>query len=113
MSVTDVATTLGDAPQAQSSSRARDAEESPPSAAATGPADLAALDRAILDAHAREAHQDLAHLYQQAGEHAAFRGDVEASGFLFTHAYIFALKAGLRAQAELLHARLAATGREA
>lgn len=70
-----------------------------------------ALETALLAAHARDDGGALARLYAQAADLAAATGDLEGEAFYLTHAYVFALEAGA-GDAETLHARLAAMGRE-
>ncbi len=71
----------------------------------------AALDASVLAAHAAGDQRDLARLYAQAGDLAEAAGEIDAACFYFTHAYVFALAAGA-AEADALHARLLAHGRE-
>ncbi|MGC9370341.1 MAG: hypothetical protein ACP5DX_12440 [Paracoccaceae bacterium] len=68
----------------------------------------AALDAALLAAHAAGDRAALVAHYTRAAEIA---GDAAAEGFFLTHAYIYALEAG-HAEAPALHARLKAAGRE-
>jgi hypothetical protein len=72
--------------------------------AATDPA-RAALDAALLGAHARGDRAALIGLYAEAAEAATGT----AAAFYLTHAYIFALEAG-DARARALKARLVAMG---
>ena len=67
------------------------------------------LDRALLDAHARDDRSALVGLYTQAADVA---NDRDAACFYLTHAYVFALERG-DARAPDLHARLKTEGREA
>ncbi len=71
----------------------------------------AALDAALLKAHAEEDGPTLARLYSEAADLSEAAGEHEAMCFYLTHAYVFALEAG-SAEAEALHARLKAEGRE-
>ena len=68
----------------------------------------AELDAALLAAHAAGDRAALSGLYTHAAECAP---DETAAGFYLTHAYIFALEAGLP-EAEGLRQRLKAQGRE-
>lgn len=67
------------------------------------------LDQRLLAAHAADDRRALIRLYTEAGDCA---NDVDAACFYLTHAYIFALEAGVP-EASQLHARLVAEGREA
>jgi hypothetical protein len=67
------------------------------------------LDAAMIRAHAAGDRAALIRLYAQAADGAA---DLDAACFYLTHAYVFALDAGA-AEAQVLHARLVAHGREA
>lgn len=69
---------------------------------------MSRLDAALLDAHASEDRVKLAALYAQAATEAA---DDDARGFYLTHAYVYALEAGLAAASDL-RAQLVAMGRE-
>ena len=71
----------------------------------------AALDAALLAAHAAGDETALARLYTRAGDAAEAAGDIDAACFFLTHAYVFALAAGAP-EAATLHARLMAHGRE-
>lgn len=66
------------------------------------------LDTRLLDAHARGDRQALVSLYAEAADQA---NDDTARGFYLTHAYVFALEAGMPAADALRH-RLVAMGRE-
>lgn len=66
------------------------------------------LDAALLAAHAAGDRRALVELYTKAADTAA---SAEAAGFYLTHAYVFALEAGLP-EAAALRARLKAEGRE-
>jgi hypothetical protein len=66
------------------------------------------LDAQLLAAHAAEDAPALVRLYTQAAEEAH---DIDASAFYLTHAYVFALEAGLGA-AQGLRMRLVRMGRE-
>ena len=67
------------------------------------------LDRAMISAHEVGDRRALIKLYAQAADSV---NDLDASCFYLTHAYVFALEAGAR-EAQTLHARLIAHGREA
>jgi hypothetical protein len=73
--------------------------------------DRAALDAALIEAHQARDQPRLVSLYTQAAETAEARGDIGACCFHLTQAYVFALACGAR-QADSLHARLLAHGRE-
>ena len=66
------------------------------------------LDAALIAAHAADDSDALVRLYREAAETA--EGEVRRA-FYLTHAYVFALEAGL-AEADALRARLVAMGRE-
>jgi hypothetical protein len=68
-----------------------------------------ALDRQLLDAHARGDKHALVTLYTRAGETAQSE---DARYFYLTHAYIFALDTG-HPRARALLDKLKAAGREA
>ena len=70
-----------------------------------------ALDAALLQAHSDNDFQALVALYAQAADLAQSDGDTEAMCFYLTHAYVFALEAGLPIAAEL-RARLVEYGSE-
>ncbi|SLN61938.1 hypothetical protein PEL8287_03361 [Roseovarius litorisediminis] len=67
------------------------------------------LDAQMIAAHEAHDQEALIRLYTQAADTA---NDLDASCFFLTHAYIFALEAGVP-QARDLHARLKTHGREA
>lgn len=67
-----------------------------------------ALDAALIAAHGAGDGAEIARLYGQAGDAAA---DMDAACFFWTHAYVFALEAGIP-EAEIYRARLKAQGRE-
>lgn len=69
------------------------------------------LDAALLDAHARDDGPALAQLYGQAADLAEAKGDINTCCFFLTQAYVFALQTDAP-QADALHARLVAYGRE-
>lgn len=69
---------------------------------------MSALDDALLAAHAAGDRSELVALYTTAADQA---NAVEATSFYLTHAYVFALEAGM-AEASRLKARLVAMGRE-
>ncbi len=71
----------------------------------------AALDAALLQAHSENDSRTLVGLYAQAADLAQTDGDTEAMCFYLTHAYVFALETGAP-EADALHARLKAEGRE-
>ena len=71
----------------------------------------AALDAALLKAHAEGDGRALARLYTQAADLSEQSGDHDAMCFYLTHAYVFALETGAP-EADALHARLKAEGRE-
>ena len=73
--------------------------------------DRAALDAALLKAHAAGDAARLVALYTEAADVEEAGGDIEAACFYLTHAYVFALEAGL-AEAALLNKRLVAHGRD-
>lgn len=75
------------------------------------PQDSKALDTALLDAHARNDGQALARLYAQAADMAEADGNIDGCCFFLTQAYVFALQVGAP-EADALHARLVAYGRE-
>lgn len=78
-------------------------------AAVAGPGGAAPdLDAALLAAHAAGDGVRLSRLYAEAAGHAA--GE-DGAAFYLTHAYVFALEQGL-GEADALHARLLALGRE-
>jgi hypothetical protein len=66
------------------------------------------LEASLLAAHAAEDNPSLSRLYTQAADEA---GDADARAFFLTHAYVFALEAGL-AEAPALRRRLIEMGRE-
>lgn len=72
--------------------------------------DQAALDAALLAAHARDDRDALIRLYTLAGDQAEDRQDMGAAGFYLTHAFVFALEAGAP-EAKTLNQRLADQGR--
>ncbi|MFT4620752.1 MAG: hypothetical protein ACI9KS_000636 [Sulfitobacter sp.] len=69
---------------------------------------MSGLDDALLAAHAADDRAGLVTLYTQAADQA---NAVEATSFYLTHAYVFALEAGM-SQASALKTRLVAMGRE-
>ena len=77
----------------------------------TATTDRAALDAALLAAHAAGDEAALSRLYTDAADACDVAGDVDAACFFLTHAYVFALSAGLPS-ADRLNARLAAHGRD-
>ena len=66
------------------------------------------LDTALREAHERDDLPRLAALYTRAAERAT--GEIDVACFFLTHAWVFAMAAGLD-EADALHARLAAHGR--
>lgn len=72
--------------------------------------DRDALDKALLDAHAREDGAALVRLYTLAGDQAEEQQDVDAACFYLTHAFVFALESGVP-EAHDLNERLAGYGR--
>ncbi|MEL7542264.1 MAG: hypothetical protein AAGJ70_00660 [Pseudomonadota bacterium] len=77
------------------------------------PDEIGALEHAILDAHIGSDLPRLADGYRKGGNHAFASGEIDAGCFLFTQAYVYALKAGLPDFAEELRAVLMHHGREA
>ena len=71
----------------------------------------APLDCALLAAHAAGDERALSCLYARAGDAAEAAGDLDRACFYLTHAYVFALATGAP-EADALHARLLAHGRE-
>ncbi len=69
---------------------------------------MSGLDDALLAAHSRNDREALVRLYAQAADAS---DDKEAAGFYLTHAYVFALDAGLPI-ADELRTRLVHMGRE-
>lgn len=69
------------------------------------------LDGALLDAHARDDHEALIGLYEQAGLAYEKAGDENRACFYFTHAYVFALEQGSH-NVDDLKARLVGYDRE-
>lgn len=67
------------------------------------------LNERLLAAHEVDDRHLLVKLYAEAADRA---NDADACGFYLTHAYVFALEAGLP-EAPALCARLVAMGREA
>ncbi len=73
--------------------------------------DSSALGAALLRAHAAGDQAGLVRLYACAADRAEAAGETDAACFYLTHAYVFALATGA-AEADALHARLKARGRE-
>ena len=73
--------------------------------------DRKALDDALLAAHTSGDTPALVRLYSQAADRAEATGDIDAACFYLTHAYVFALHAGV-AEAHDINARLVEHGRE-
>lgn len=69
-----------------------------------------ALHDSILVAHQRGGAAELSRLYSQAAELRAAEGAAAAASFYLTHAYVFALEAGLDGSA--IHSKLKQEGRE-
>jgi len=67
------------------------------------------LDQRMISAHEADDRRRLIKLYAEAADTV---NDLDASCFYLTHAYVFALEAGVP-EACGLHARLKAHGREA
>ncbi|MEM1004714.1 MAG: hypothetical protein AAGK26_04995 [Pseudomonadota bacterium] len=70
----------------------------------------AELDRALLDAHATGDNVALVRLYTLAADQAELAQDIDAACFYLTHAFVFALEAGVP-EADGLNRRLAEQGR--
>ncbi|UWQ85797.1 hypothetical protein [Leisingera caerulea] len=68
------------------------------------------LDRALLQAHEDKDSAELVRLYTLAGDMAEAAGNIDAACFYLTHAFVFALEAGLP-DAKELNRRLAERGR--
>ncbi|KIC31287.1 hypothetical protein [Leisingera sp. ANG-S5] len=68
------------------------------------------LDQALLQAHEDKDSAVLVRLYTLAGDQAEAAGNIDAACFYLTHAFVFALEAGLPAAKEL-NRRLAERGR--
>ena len=73
--------------------------------------DRAALDAALLKAHEAGDAARLQALYTEAADSEEAGGNIEAACFYLTHAYVFALEAGLP-EAGALNRRLAKHGRD-
>ncbi|MFY1706618.1 hypothetical protein [Tritonibacter scottomollicae] len=74
------------------------------------PEEAAALHAAILAAHAQHDLERLVDLYAIAADSKEVEGDVDATCFFLTQAFVFALEAGA-ARAHELNRRLVAYGR--
>jgi predicted ATPase len=72
--------------------------------------DRKALEREMLDAHARHDAKALVRLYTIAGDDAELQQDIDAAFFYLTHAFVFALESGAP-EARDLNRRLADRGR--
>ena len=83
----------------------------PGTAAAEAERDSSALGAALLRAHAAGDQRALVRLYTRAADRAEAAGETDAACFYLTHAYVFALATDA-AEADVLHARLKARGRE-
>ncbi|NVK16425.1 MAG: hypothetical protein HWE35_19820 [Rhodobacteraceae bacterium] len=70
----------------------------------------AELDHALLQAHEDKDSAELVRLYTLAGDQAEQAGNIDAACFYLTHAFVFALEAGLP-EAKELNRRLAERGR--
>ncbi len=70
-----------------------------------------ALNQRLLDAHANGDSQTMVDIYKGAGDAALFAGDTHAGCFYLTHAYVFALEAGMPI-ATKIHKTLKQYGRE-
>jgi hypothetical protein len=77
----------------------------------TQASDRAALDAALIAAHAAGDGRGLVALYAGAADAACRTGDAGAEAFFLTQAYVFALEVGAP-EAAALHARLVARGRD-
>lgn len=75
--------------------------------------DLAALDEALIAAHAAHDTARMAQLYHEAARAYDAAGAVEAAAFYLTHAYVLSLDCGDQVRAAECHRRLVALGREA
>ena len=53
---------------------------------------MASLDEELLLAHARSDHEALVHLYTRAADEKEALGNVDATCFFLTHAFVFALE---------------------
>ncbi len=73
--------------------------------------DRVALDAVLIEAHEAGDKPRLVLLYSQAANESEAAGEIDACCFYLTQAYVFALACGAR-QADSLHARLLAHGRE-
>lgn len=73
-------------------------------------AGLADLERRLLEAHLAGDRPVLSGLYAEASERAEAAGQRQRAAFYLTHAWVFALEAGL-ASAETFGARLRSWGR--
>ena len=75
------------------------------------PSTTTELDRLLLAAHAECNHGDLVRLYTCAADDKEAQGNIEATCFFLTQAFIFALESGDENVASL-NRRLVAYGRE-
>lgn len=73
--------------------------------------DRSELDAALLLAHGQGDVPGLVQLYGKAADQSEWDNDIEAACFFLTHAYVFALEAGLP-EAGVLNKRLADYGRD-
>nr|WP_323779016.1 hypothetical protein [Amylibacter sp.] len=71
---------------------------------------MSSLNDALLAAHQAKDSETLVRLYRAAGQDALSKNEVQGC-FYLTHAYVFALEAGLPEASEL-HATLKSLGRE-
>ncbi len=69
------------------------------------------LEQRLLEAHGRDDPTELSALYAEAADLKEAEGDVEATCFYLTHAFVFALQAG-DDTADALQERLWRFGRE-
>lgn len=76
-----------------------------------GPSTTAQLDGLLLEAHANRDLSALVRLYTLAADDKEVKGDIEATCFFLTQAFIFALESGDKNTAQL-NRRLVAYERE-
>lgn len=74
---------------------------------------LAALDAALIAAHAAGDKARMAELYYEAATRITAAGRDAEAAFVLTQAYVLSLDCGDTARARECHARLVAMGREA
>ena len=70
---------------------------------------MRALDDALRAAHQRAQGPEIARLYAKAAQN--YEGDLTRASFYLTHAYVFALEAGMP-EAKDYHAQLKSWGKE-